>query len=171
MRKSTVLKVSAVPAILLVGVFAMQALGSTKKQANMRATPPEARAVETQRVEFADLKLQVEGNGVVESERTLNMISEASGRVTFAKNDLKDGTFVRQGEKIVKIDSRDVANELYGLRADFMNAVASVLPELRLDDARIYKRWFDYFNALDISKPIPELPEITNAQEKIKVST
>ena len=171
MRKNTVLKVSAVPAILLVGVFAMQALGSTKREANKRETPPEARAVETQRVEFADLRLQVEGNGVVESERTLNMISEANGRVTFAKNDLKDGTFVRQGEMIVKIDSRDVANELYGLRSDFMNAVASVLPELRLDDARIYKRWFDYFNALDISTPIPELPEITNAQEKIKVST
>lgn len=171
MKKQTVLKISAVPAILLVGVFAMQALGSTKKQANKRETPPEARAVETELVEFADLKLRVEGNGVVESERTLNMISEANGSVTFAKNDLKDGTFVREGEMIVRIDSRDVANELYGLRSDFMNAVASVLPELRLDDARIYKRWFDYFNALDINKPIPELPEITNAQEKIKVST
>ena len=171
MKKQTVLKISAVPAILLVGVFAMQALGSTKKQANKRETPPEARAVETELLEFADLKLRVEGNGVVESERTLNMISEANGSVTFAKNDLKDGTFVREGEMIVRIDSRDVANELYGLRSDFMNAVASVLPELRLDDARIYKRWFDYFNALDINKPIPELPEITNAQEKIKVST
>ena len=171
MKRQTVLKVTAVPAILLVGVFAMQALGSTKKEANKRETPPEARAVETHRVEFADLKLRVEGNGVVESERTLNMISEANGRVTFAKNDLKDGTFVRTGEMLVQIDSRDVANELYGLRSDFMNAVASVLPELRLDDARIYKRWFDYFNALDINKPIPDLPEITNAQEKIKVST
>jgi RND family efflux transporter MFP subunit len=99
------------------------------------------------------------------------MISEANGRVTFAKNDLKDGTFVRMGEMLVAIDSRDVANELYGLRSDFMNAVASVLPELRLDDARIYKRWFDYFNALDIDKAIPDLPEITNAQEKMKVST
>ncbi len=171
MKKKTVMKVSAVPAILLVGVFAMQALGSTKKQANRRAAPPEARAVETQRVEFADLTLQVEGNGVVESERTLSMVSEANGRVTFAKNDLKDGTFVREGERVVTIDSRDVENELYGLRSDFLNAVASVLPELRLDDARIYKRWFDYFNAIDINEPIPELPEITNAQEKIKVST
>jgi RND family efflux transporter MFP subunit len=171
MKMRTVLKISAVPAILLVGVFAMQALGSTKKQVNKRATPPEARAVETRQVEFADLKLRVEGNGVVESERTLNMISEANGRVTFAKNDLKDGTFVREGQMIVKIDSRDVENELYGLRSDFMNAVASVLPELRLDDARIYKRWFDYFNALDINTAIPDLPEITNAQEKIKVST
>ncbi len=37
MKMRTVLKVSAVPAILLVGLFAMQALGSTKKEANKRA--------------------------------------------------------------------------------------------------------------------------------------
>ncbi len=171
MKKATVLKISAVPAILLVGVVAMQALGSTKKQANKRDATPEARAVETQLLSFGDVALQIEGDGVIESERMLNMVSEASGRVLFAKNNLKDGTFVREGEVLLEIDSRDVENDLYGLRSDFLNAVASVLPELRLDDARIYKRWFDYFNSLDIGKPIPELPEITNAQEKIKIST
>ncbi len=72
---------------------------------------------------------------------------------------------------VLKIDSRDVENDLYALRSDFLNAVASVLPELRIDDAQIYRRWFDYFNAIDIDSPVPELPQITNAQEKIKVST
>jgi RND family efflux transporter MFP subunit len=171
MKKATVLKIGAVPAILLVGVFAMQALGSTKKQANKRDATPEARAVETQLLSFGDLAIQVEGDGVIESERMLNMVSEASGRVLFARNNLKDGTFVREGEVLLKIDSRDVENDLYGLRSDFLNAVAAALPELRLDDARIYKRWFDFFNSLEISKPIPELPEITNSQEKIKIST
>jgi multidrug efflux pump subunit AcrA (membrane-fusion protein) len=64
-----------------------------------------------------------------------------------------------------------VENDLYALRSDFLNAVASVLPELQIDDGRIYRRWFDYFNSLDIKTPVPDLPEITNAQEKIKIST
>ncbi len=171
MKKATVIKVSVVPAILLIGLVAMQGLGATKKQTNRRSVAPEPRAVETQRLAFGDLTLKVEGNGVVESERTLSLVSEASGRVTFAKNDLKDGTFVKAGEVVVKIDSRDVENQLYGLRSDFLNAVASVLPELRIDDAHVYRRWFDYFNTLDIDKPVPDLPEITHPQEKIKVST
>lgn len=171
MRKRTLLKFAIVPAILALGFVAMQGLGSTQKQSNRREAPPEARAVETERLSFGDVTLRVEGDGVVESERRLQIIAEASGRVTFAKADLKDGTFVRAGEVVLKIDSRDVENDLYSLRSDFLNAVASVLPELRIDDARIYKRWFDYFNSLDINQPVPDLPEITNAQEKIKVST
>lgn len=171
MKKRTVLKVSVIPVILVVGLVAMQGLASTPRETNKREIPPESRAVETERLVFADVALQVEGDGVVESERTLSIVAEASGRVTFAKADLKDGTFVRQGDVVVRIDSRDVENELFGLRSDFMNAVASVLPELRIDDAQVYRRWFDYFNSLDINKAIPELPEITNAQEKIKVST
>ncbi|NIR44345.1 MAG: efflux RND transporter periplasmic adaptor subunit [Gemmatimonadetes bacterium] len=171
MKKSTILKIASVPAILAVGVLAMSALGSTERQSNRRTSQPEARAVQTERLSFGELTLHVDGDGVVESERTLEMISEASGRVLFAKNDLKDGTFVREGELVLKIDSRDVENDLYALRSDFLNAVASVLPDLQLDDARIYRRWFDYFKSLDINTPVPELPEITNAQEKIKVST
>ncbi len=171
MKRRTLVKVAVVPAILALGFVAMQGLGSTQKQSNRRETAPEARAVETKTLKFGDFTLRVEGDGVVESERTLQIIAEASGRVKFAKADLKDGTFVRSGEVVVRIDSRDVVNDLHALRSDFLNAVASVLPELRIDDARIYKRWFDYFNSLDIDEPVPELPEITNAQEKIKVST
>jgi multidrug efflux pump subunit AcrA (membrane-fusion protein) len=165
------MKASVVPAILLLGAVAMQGLGATKKQTNRRSAAPEPRAVETQELAFGELTLKVEGNGVIESERTLDLIAETNGRVTFAKNDLKDGTFVKGGEVVVRIDSRDVENQLYGLRSDFLNAVASVLPELRLDDAHVYRRWLDYFNSLDIDRSVPDLPEITHPQEKIKVST
>jgi multidrug efflux pump subunit AcrA (membrane-fusion protein) len=171
MKKETVFKVSAVPAILVVGILAMQTLGSAEKETNKREMTPEPRSVETELLAFSDMALMVEGNGVVESERNLDIVSEASGRVLFAKNDLKDGTYVSQGEVVLKIDSRDVENDLYALRSDFLNAVASVLPELQIDDGRIYRRWFDYFNSLDIKTPVPDLPEITNAQEKIKIST
>ncbi|UCC74664.1 MAG: efflux RND transporter periplasmic adaptor subunit [Gemmatimonadota bacterium] len=171
MKRQTVLKATAVPAILLVGALAMNGLGSTQRQSNRREVTPEPRAVETERLAFGDLTLEVEGDGVVESERTLDIVSEASGKVLFAKDDLKDGTFVREGEVVLRMDSRDVENDLYALRSDFLNAVASVLPELQIDDARIYRRWFDYFNSLDIDRSVPELPEITNAQEKIKIST
>jgi multidrug efflux pump subunit AcrA (membrane-fusion protein) len=171
MKKKTVLRITAVPAILALGLFGMNALGSTERQSNRREAEPEARAVETKQLAFGDLTLQVEGDGVVESERTLNIVSEAGGVVLFAENDLKDGTFVGAGEVVLRIDSRDVENDLFALRSDFLNAVASVLPELQIDDARIYRRWFDYFNSLDINKSVPELPEITNPQEKIKIST
>ncbi|UCF19399.1 MAG: hypothetical protein JSU87_15965, partial [Gemmatimonadota bacterium] len=78
MRIKRIVKIGAVPAILLIGVVAMQALGSTRKQSNRREADPEARAVETQLLAFGDLVLRVEGNGTVESERTLEVVSEAN---------------------------------------------------------------------------------------------
>lgn len=171
MTMTKILKFASVPAILVLGVVAMAALGSTRKESNKRESRPEARVVETRRLAFDDVTLAVAGNGVIESERILDFVAEVPGRIVYAKNDLKDGTFVREGEVIVRIDSRDVENQLHGQRSDFMNAVASVLPELQLGDANIWRKWFDYFNSLDIDRTLPDLPEITNAQEKIKVSS
>lgn len=171
MTMTKILKFASVPAILVLGVVAMAALGSTRKESNKRESRPEARVVETRRLAFDDVTLAVAGNGVIESERILDFVAEVPGRIVYAKNDLKDGTFVREGEVIVRIDSRDVENQLHGQRSDFMNAVASVLPELQLGDANIWRKWFDYFNSLDIDRTLPDLPEITNAQEKIKISS
>ena len=170
MKRQTLLKVGAIPAILAVGFLGMQGLGSTKKESNKREITPEARAVETQQLAFGDLALEIEGDGVIESERVLEIISEATGRVTFAKNRLKDGTFVREGAVVMRVDSRDVENDLLALRSEFMNSVASLLPELRMDEGPVYKRWFDYFNGLEINQAVPDLPEITRPQEKIQVS-
>ena len=64
----------------------MFVLASTEKHSNKRDVEPEVRLVETQSVYFEDLALEIEGNGVIESKKTLNVISEANGPVLFAKN-------------------------------------------------------------------------------------
>ena len=115
--------------------------------------------------------LEIEGNGVIESKKTLNVISEANGPVLFAKNDLKDGTFVKNGELILEIDSREVENDLYTMRSEFINSLALVLPEIKIEDPESYGKWSNYFYNLDIHETIPELPAISGSQEKIKLST
>ena len=89
----------------------------------------------------------------------------------FAKNDLKDGTFVKEGDLIIEIDSREVENNLFTMRSEFLNALALVLPEIKVEDAKTYNKWSIYFYNLDIHKTIPELPNISDSQEKIKLST
>jgi multidrug efflux pump subunit AcrA (membrane-fusion protein) len=170
LKKSTWLKISSTLGIVFLGFIAMTSLGSTEKQSNHREVPKEVRLVETESVNFCDIVLEVEGNGVIQSQRTLNYVSEATGVVTFAKNDLKDGTFVGKGETIIEVDSREVKNMLFTLRSEYMNSIAAVLPEIKIEDAEAYDKWYDYFINLDIHKSTPELPEITDSQEKIKLS-
>src|SRR5690606_33007464 len=111
------------------------------------------------------------GSGVIESQRSLNHISEATGIVLFAKNDLKDGTFIREGELLLEIDSREVENNLFTSRSEFLNAIASALPEIKVEDREAYEKWHRYFTELDIHNTTPELPQISSSQERIKLST
>lgn len=170
LNKSTWIKIASTAGVIIIGFLVMSSLGSTEKHSKHREVPPEIRLVETESVNFGDIVLEIEGNGVIQSQRTLNFVSEATGVVLFAKNDLKDGTFVGKGEIILEVDSREVENTLFTLRSGFMNAIAFVLPDIKIEDAESYDKWYNYFINLDIHKPTPELPEISNSQEKIKLS-
>ncbi len=169
-QKSTWIKILSAAGIIIIGFLVMSALGSTEKESNKREVPPEVRLVETESVNFGDMFLEIEGNGVVQSKRSLNYVSEASGVVLFAKNDLKDGTYVVEGEKILQVDSREVENNLYTLRSEFMNSLAAVLPEIKIENTEAYDKWYQYFLTLDIHKTTSKLPEIKSSQEKIKLS-
>jgi membrane fusion protein (multidrug efflux system) len=171
MKKQLVIKISSVVIIIAIGFLGMTALSSSDKHSNERATKPEVRTVNTKAVKFGNHVLQIEGNGVIESQQTLNIVSEANGVVLYAKNNLKDGTFVRKGEIILDIDSREVENNLFSLRSSFMNAVASILPDMKIENKMVYQKWFDYFNSIEIKKDLPELPHVTNLQEKMKLSS
>ena len=169
MKKKTIIKASSAILIIVVGFIGMQMLSSTNKQSAKRTVDPEVRTVETENIEFGDITLNINGNGSIASQRNLSLISEASGQIIYAKNNLKNGTFVKKGEIILKIDPRETENNLYSMRSDFLTAVASLLPEIKFETPELYEKWHSYFSSLDINKEIPELPEITNSQEKIKI--
>ena len=171
MKKQLIIKISSVVIIIAAGFLGMTALSSSNKHSNERVSKPEVRTVNTKAVKFGDHTLQIEGNGVIVSQKMLNIVSEANGVVLYAKNNLKDGTFAKEGELILDIDSREVENNLYSLRSSFMNAVASILPEMKIENQKVYQKWFDYFNSIEIKKDLPELPHVTNQQEKMKLSS
>jgi multidrug efflux pump subunit AcrA (membrane-fusion protein) len=100
----------------------------------------------------------------------LKIVSEASGKVVYAKSDLKDGTFAKEGDVILVIDQREIKNHLFSLRSDFMNAVASVLPDMKIEEKEIYDKWYSYFSDLDINSEVPALPTAINSRVKIKLS-
>lgn len=147
----------------------MVLLSSTDTKSNKKEVEPEIRTVNVEDVKFGEMNLHVTGNGVVESQRSLNVISEVSGKVVYAKNGIKTGTFVKEGEVVLKVDPREAENSLYSMRSDFINNVAAILPELKVEDSGVYDKWYKYFSSLDIENDIPDLPEITNSQEKIKI--
>ncbi len=171
MNKNNFKKILGICTILTVGVLGMTLLSSSETETQKREIKPQIRTVNTEYVTFGDLHLEISGNGIVESKSVLDVVSEVSGKIDYAKNGLKDGTFVKKGETVVVVDSREIENNLFSLRSDFVNAVASMLPDLKVESQELYDKWFEYFSVVDIHESIPQLPEVSNLQEKIKLSS
>ena len=165
-KKNIIYKISSFILILIIGVFGMNMLGSSNKQAKKHDVVQEVRKVETQLLIHGEVQIMIEGNGTIEAQRTVSLVSEAQGIVTFAKNDLKSGTYVKKGEVICKIDQRQAENQFQSQYAEFMRVLVSFLAFTNIESEELYNKWSDYYNEIDINKPIQDLPEITDQREK-----
>jgi len=165
-KKNIILKISSFVIILIIGVFGMKMLGSSNKQTRKRDIIQEVRKVETQLLTHNDVQITIEGNGTIEAQKTVDLVSEAQGIVTFAKNDLKSGTYVKKGEIICKIDPRQAENSFQSQYAEFMRVLISFLAFANSESDELYNKWAKYFDEIDINKPIKDLPETTDPREK-----
>jgi len=165
-KKSIIYKISSFIIILIIGVFGMKTLGSSNKQAKKHDVVQEVRKVETQLLTHSDFQIKIEGNGTIEAQKTVDIISEAQGIVTFAKNDLKSGTYVKKGEIICKIDPRQAENSYQSQYAEFMRVLVSFLAFTNIESDELYDKWSSYYDEIDITKPIKDLPKITDPREK-----
>lgn len=170
-RSSIAIKLISFISILALGIVIMIVLGASDKKSTKREVIPEIRKVETIPIIYRDVQLEVAGNGVIESRKTLDIVSEVYGLVVYAVNDLKSGTYVNKGELICKIDPRQAENNIYSLRSELMKTISAFLAHAMLDDKKLYEKWLTYFNTLETNTDIPEFPEISNSREKILISS
>ena len=165
-KKSIILKILSFFLILIIGVAGMNILGSSKKQTQKRDVVQEVRKVETQLLTNEDVQIKIEGNGTIEAQKMVDIVSEVQGIVTFAKNDLKSGTHVKSGELMCKIDPRQAENSYQSQYAEFTRVLISFLAFANLESEELYDKWSKYFDEIDIKEPIKDLPEITDPRER-----
>lgn len=164
------LRVGSAILILVLGVGVMALLASTKEEAKKKDTSQRVRKVATTTLDFSDQTLRIHGNGTIESQHALDLVTLVGGQVIYSKENLKSGLFVKQGEILLKIDDREAQNYTLQARSGLINAIVSLIPELKGNgqEAR-YRKWNTYLEKLGVGVT-PDLPEITDPQERIRVS-
>lgn len=163
-------RVGTAISILVLGVATMGILAATKEEAKKKEATQRVRQVATTPMIYGDHTLQIHGNGSIESQQLLDLVSFVGGEVIYSRDDLKSGLFVKKGDILLKIDDREAQNRTLQARSGLINAIVSLIPELRgnAQDAT-YKKWNIYLEQLNMSNT-PDLPSITDAQERIRVS-
>ncbi|MCF8230894.1 MAG: efflux RND transporter periplasmic adaptor subunit [Bacteroidales bacterium] len=140
---------------------------------NQREAPAQSKKepstyyVNARPVKYTDVFAEVEASGRVISKSLVNLISEVQGRILPGKVLLKKGESFRKGDTLVRIYKKDAEYNLKSRKSSFLNLLASILPDLKIDFKKQYPRWKTFFNNLDTDKDFPPLPEINSNQLKV----
>lgn len=160
-----------VPAIILLAGFGLMQLFLSMREEPPKM-PPSPRQVTANAmvVQLADVEAEIVGFGRLKSAQPVQLISEVAGTLERGDVAFLPGQRFRRGDTLVQVDSRQIRLELSTAKSDFLNALASVLPEIRVDYPDEYATWQNYFDACAFDKPLPELPDAKDRRIKLFLS-
>ncbi|MGB3780311.1 MAG: efflux transporter periplasmic adaptor subunit, partial [Tunicatimonas sp.] len=166
--------------LIVLGVFVLILLGGyllMRQFASMKTLPPErpkvvsSNFVKVDQVAYRELDTEVVAYGRITSAQPLTLIAEVGGRLFRGSVLLKPGINFRKGQLLYRINDAEVRLNLQSRKSEFLNLIASALPDFKIDFTDDYAAWQTYFERLEIDKSLPELPEASSSKVKTFLAT
>lgn len=157
-------------AVIAIGYFGMQYLTAQKEAAPKREIPKRIKSVEATAVNNDALATTLEVQGRLQAYNKIDLFSEVGGTLEESSRPLKEGTYFPKGSVFARIDDDEARLNLQAQKATLMNAVAQIMPDLKIDYSKSFPAWEAYLNDFDVNKPLPELPEPIDQQERLFVA-
>ena len=126
----------------------------------------ENRYVKVQKISNDTVNVYIEGYGRVSSSRKITISSEVQGVLLSSGFDLKAGKSFSQGQLLFKINDKEAQLALKARKSGFLNIVAIILPDIRIDFPSNAQNWDNFFNSIDLDSPLPDLPKFSSSKEK-----
>ncbi|MDF1673971.1 MAG: efflux RND transporter periplasmic adaptor subunit [Vicingaceae bacterium] len=126
----------------------------------------DSRYVKVQKIKNDTVDVIVEGFGRVTSSRNITLSSEVQGVLLPTGFNLKAGRSFTQGQLLFKVNDKEAQLALKARKSGFLNIVATLLPDIRIDFPDRSKNWTTFFNAIDLDNSLPDLPDFGSNKEK-----
>ncbi|MCB0382495.1 MAG: HlyD family efflux transporter periplasmic adaptor subunit [Psychroserpens sp.] len=130
--------------------------------------PVQEKVVKTVFIDTAQnttVQIVIPANGSLVAKRRVELYSEVQGIFKTSGTLFKPGQEYRKGEPIIRIDASEYYASVQSSKSNLYNAIAAIMPDLRLDFPEVYQKWQDYLNNFDLNKATPQLPEIDSDKE------
>lgn len=151
--------------LVVVAFFGAKSIIANKKKPKPKIEKI-VKMVFVETVTNTQIPITIAANGTVAAKNRLELFSETQGIFKSGANDFKAGQEYRRGQTLLSIDAAEFYASVQASKSDFKNLVTSILPDLRLDYPDAFPTWDTYLNSIDVTKSLPELPEITS--EKVR---
>ena len=166
--------------VIVFAVFALIVGGgflAMRQFAGMKELPPErpkaatTNFVKVDEVAYRELDTEVSAYGRITSSQPLSLIAEVGGRLFRGQVLLKPGVNFTRGQLLCRINDAEVRLNLQSRKSEFLNLIASSLPDFKIDFQEDYATWQAYFESIDIDKTLPKLPEASSSKVKTFLAT
>lgn len=144
---------------------------------SLRKDPPKplpivpTRSVVAQKVHYSTITSPVTGDGRVVSTQEVVVSTEVRGKILEGDVPFKKGQQFKKDDVLIRIYDKDTAFNLKSRQSSFLQKIAGILPDIKVDYSGSYQNWMAFFRAIDIDTDLPDLPEVGSEQEKIFVAS
>ena len=157
--------------IIVIAFLSMLWLSSLKEEP--RKVPPKetVRYVKVEPVKYGDHTTSISAKGRVYSYAEVILSAEVTGKILSGSIPFKEGQSFNKGDLLIKIYDREASLSLKAQKSGFLNNLANILPDLKIDYESNYSQWYRFFESINIEKDLPDLPEIKSTKEKVFLSS
>lgn len=157
---------------ILVGSFAVARYFSQLKEAPpRRETAKTVPSVETMTAQNETIFTQLDIQGQLVAYDKIDIFSEVSGTLVKTNRPFKVGTYFPKGALLVKLDDQEARLSLLSQKANLLNVITQLMPDLKVDYPQSFEQWHTYLDSFDVEKELRPLPEPLNQQEKYFIAS
>lgn len=171
MKERKIVIVVAILVILGVSFGGMLLLESMKEVPEKEIKEVPKKYVLAKQVAYTETNSNITASGRLESQDFFDVSAEVQGKILQAAVPLKKGQTFHQGQAIVRLYNKESVLNLKARKSRFLNAVANLLPDFKIDFTESYSKWQEFFKEINLDKNLPDLPEIKTEQEKIYLAS
>ncbi len=123
--------------------------------------------VKTEKVTYKKINSEMSYRGRVTAFDNVSLSAEVSGKILQGDVRFKTGEQFSKGQVLLRIYSEDVEASLKSGKSSYLQTIAGILPDLKVDYRDEYEKWMSFFNHIDVEKALPQLPQINSDKEKV----
>jgi multidrug efflux pump subunit AcrA (membrane-fusion protein) len=153
--------------VLVSSYFIMEYLSSMKTTPESKPRQDTKLYVRAQEVNYETNSAVISAMGRLSSQEEVDLTSEVQGEILQGSVVLREGSTFSKGQLLVRIFDEEVRNNLKASKSRFMNGIASILPDIRIDFPESYSKYEAFFSSIKIDEPLPELPGLDSEKEKV----
>lgn len=150
--------------LIVAAIFLGNYISNSKKKQRPVAEKV-IKTVFTDTVQNTTVQIVIPANGNLVAKRRVELYSEVQGVFRSSGKLFRAGQEYGAGEVLIRIDASEYYASVQSAKSNLYNAIAAIMPDLRLDFPEVFQKWQSYLNSFDLNKSTPKLPEMTSDKE------